>query len=348
MKRKITASCVMLMAFALTVTLFSTGKINANSSQATEIIYKAQKAEEKPLSDVVGDAVSGIGSGAMDAFGDIVSGIGSGNGGGSGSSGGLLDGFGDIVGGIGSGSSGGLLDGFGDIIGGIIGSDNKDTSSTTYDIGYIDPVPAATQNILVTQPQVQIPVETETEKTGETGETVDYALTENPYSKPESDFVAGDEDESIKWIQWIFIYTGYGLSDNGITGILDEDTVAVVKKLQREKNLTVDGNINAEVVSAAELLFLEYTVGVPSTQPSEATQMQQTTTESQNDNGNKNAVIMIVVIILSVIWIVAISAILVLFILKRKKQKKAAQSQATPTSKETKISSISDLFDDVK
>ncbi len=346
MKRKITASCVMLMVFGLTVTFFSTGKINANSSQATEITYKAQKAEEKPLSDVVGDAVSGIGSGAMDAFGDIVSGIGSGNASGSGSAGGLLEGFGDVVGGIGSGGSGGgLLDGFGDIISGIIGSGNKDTSSTTYDIGYIDPVPAATQDVFGTQPQVQIPVETETEKVGE---TVDYALTENPYSKPESDFVAGDEDESIKWIQWIFIYTRYGLSDNGITGVLDEDTVAVVKKLQQEKGLTIDGNINADVVAAAELLFYEYTVGVPSTQPSEVTQMQQTTTENQNEDGNKNAIIMIVVIILSVIWIVAISAILVLFIMKRKKQRKAAQTTATNTNKETTISSISDLFDDVK
>ena len=257
------------------------------------------------------------------------------------------DSLGGVVGGIGD-SLGGIFGGLGNGSGTVVKTTAPATTSA--DIGLIIPVPAATQ----------APSETQTPSTSSessvAGETVDFASTTNPYTKPTASFVAGDEDETIKWIQWIFVYTGYGLKDDGITGILDEDTVAVVKKLQHENKLTVDGNINEDVVKAAEVLYYQSMLGEDVSAieiSSDATTSVTVSTPVDNENNGDNTTVILLIVILVIIWVLAIGGIVLLFVFKKKKKKKTknvaaeqAENKETKTdgTETTSIKSLSDLF----
>ncbi len=374
MKKRLTIICALMLSLSIAVAVASSGNsvLKTNVSTATADVYMAENEESttSSIGNMVGEAVSGIGGGAAGVLGDVVSsvagGIGSGS---SGSSGGLLDGIGDAFGSIGSGSSGssgGLFDSLSGILGGLGGSDNSGTTSVTYDTGYIDPIPAATQNydlgssLLTQAPATQSQTQQAVTPATTYGETVDYAATSNPYQKPDGEFVAGDNGDGIKWLQWIFIYTHYGLRDDGITGILDTDTVAVVKKLQQQKGLTIDGNVNADVISAAEVLYYEYTFGVEESVQANASVVTMGENVSVEDNTEKNNnAITLVVIAIAIIWIIAIAVILVLFVLKKKKSKKTkatdttdsqTEPQNTTKTEEVKeksgVMSLSDLFED--
>ena len=79
----------------------------------------------------------------------------------------------------------------------------------------------------------------------------------NYFAKPSGDINPGDEGEVIKWVQWNLCYGGYGLKDSQITGLYDETTVNLVKKLQTENELTSDGIINAATLELIDEL-IEY------------------------------------------------------------------------------------------
>lgn len=336
----------------------------APSGSGDDTLDKLESASDKVDSALggVGDVLGGIGSGSSGGVGDILDGIGSGSSGGlgdvAGGMGDALGGIGDALGGVGSG----MGDNLGDILGGLGGnsSGTKTTtaaSTTSADVGLIIPVPAATQ--ATTEAQTETQAASTVDESEKTGETVDYAVTSNPYTKPTETFVAGDEDETIKWLQWIFVYTGYGLKDDGITGVLDEDTVAVVKKLQNENKLTVDGNITEDVIKAAEILYYQSILGgdVSAIEvSSQATTGVNVSYESvEPDNGDGVSVILLIVILV-IIWVLAIGGIILIFVLKKKKtsSQKAGQAKseektnASQTESNESLSSIADLFEEAE
>lgn len=358
MKKKVTALCSVILAVAVCTAAFGvSGGVETNVTTATARVFYAENEESTTsgsFEDLVGDIVGGINSGSSGGLGDLVGGIGSGS----------YEGFGDVFGGIGDAiggvgdALGGIGSGFGDIFGGLLGGGSSVPTTaapvitTSADIGIIIPVPAATQS--TTQVTVDF-----ADESGAAGETVDYAQTSNPYTKPTDIFVAGDEHETIKWLQWIFIYSGYGLKDNGITGVLDEDTVAVIKKLQHENQLTVDGNVTEEVIKAAEVLYYQSILGedvsaieVPS-QVTTSVNGTNPTTDSGVGNGIPVALLIIVLVI---IWVLAIGGIILLFIFKKKKSKVSKEeNKGTEEKTESKqiesketISSIADLFEEAE
>ena len=376
MKKRITALCSVMIVLSICVAIFGATTTDMKNDVTTATIknYYAPKAEATTSSglngivnDVLGSLGSSSSSGSIDSVigsiegvsGDIDSAIGS-----FGDSMDMLGGLGDSFGGIGD-SLGGIGSSLGDAFGGVFGGLGGTGSSsagntaataqtTSADVGLIIPVPAATQatTVAATAPSVS--------ESLSTGETVDYAATSNPYTKPSATFAAGDEDETIKWLQWIFVYTGYGLKDNGITGILDEDTVAVVKKLQHENKLTVDGNITEEVVKAAEVLYYQSLLG----EDVSAIEIASDATTGENasnqgvatDNGNGIPVALLI-IVLVIIWVLAIGGIVLLFVFKKKKmsvakkqeaEKAEAKEENKEENKNTEISSLSDLFEEAE
>ncbi len=360
-------------------------KLESASDKVDGAIDKIESASDKVDGVIggLGDTLGGIGSGSSGNIGDVIGDIGSGSSGnigdvigdiGSGSSGGLGDavgGIGDALGGVGDALGGvgsGMGDSLGDVLGGLGGNGSGTVVTTTApvlttsaDIGLIIPVPAATQ--ITTEAETESETEAQTASTDDeskaTGETVDYAATVNPYTKPTATFVAGDEDESIKWLQWIFVYTGYGLGDDGITGVLDEDTVAVVKKLQKENKMTVDGNITEDVIKAAEELYYKVILGGD---VSAIEVLSQATTGVNGSEGtvavdNANGVpVILLVVILVIIWGLAIGGIVFLFILKKKKSalqnaeqaKSEEKKDASQTEAKESLSSIADLFEEAE
>ena len=366
MKRRFLALCSVMLVLSVFIAMVgaSTGFEN-DTTTATIRNYYAAKSEATTgdaLGDLIGDVVGGIGSGSSGDIGDMLGGIGSGSSGGVGDSLGGIDdvlgGVGDSLGGIGSG----LGDGLSGILGGL-GSGGSGTgtvvkttapSTSSADIGLIIPVPAATQTTSETQ---------NPSTSGESsvaGETVDFAATSNPYTKPTSTFSAGDEDETIKWIQWIFVYTGYGLKDDGITGVLDEDTVAVVKKLQHENKMTVDGNITEDVIKAAEVLYYKSVIGEGASAvevSSDATTSAYVSTPVDNGEEGNGIPVALLIIVLVIIWVLAIGGIVLLFVFKKKKLKAAKNAteeknenkeKATDKQENTEIKSLSDLFEEAE
>lgn len=379
MKKKILSLCSVVIALSICFAVFSVNcKSETDITTATVKTFYAEN-NETTTDNAIGGFVNGIlgefgsaapsdkvdgilGSvegvsgdieGAIGNFGDSLDGLGG--------IGDAFGGIGDSLGGIGDafgGNAGGIGDSLGGILGGLGGSGSgsggnitSPAPTTSADIGLIIPVPAATQTQTETQ-ALLAPVES----TG-AGETVDYAVTSNPYTKPTASFAAGDEDETIKWIQWIFVYTGYGLKDDGITGILDEDTVAVIKKLQHENKLTVDGNINEDVIKAAEVLYYQSLIGGDASAievSSDATTgaIVSNPTDS-NDDGNGIPVALLIVVLV-IIWVLAIGGIVLLFVFKKKKinaSKQKAEEKNVVEEKEnknTEIRSLSDLFEEAE
>lgn len=265
--------------------------------------------------------------------------------------------LGGMLGGLGGTSTGGIgdaLGGIGDALGGIMGGMNdggssgssSGTGSVTYDvntetIGYIDIVPAASDFTPVITTSASVPA---TEVV--VNETVDFAATANPYTKPTGELKGGDKGDGVKWMQWIFIYTRYGLKDNGITGVFDEDTMAVVKKLQKENGLSVDGIVDDEVIDKIELLYFQatYTTTAPANLTEPTTQVVTTDdSNSQNDKGKSATSIVLIVLVIVLIWMLAVGAVVLLVILKKKKggKKKSAKKEKSIVEDSTVIESIS-------
>lgn len=370
MKRKITVLCSFIVALSICVAMVGTTNV-AQNDVTTAVIknYNAPKSETT-TSNALGDIVGGLGGDSLGDIGGLLGGVDtSGVGDAVGGFGDSLSGIGDSFGGIGDafggmgdalgGVAGGIGDTLGGIFGGALGGSGSGTIvnttapalTTSADIGLIIPVPAATQ----TPSETQVPL-TSTESSV-AGETVDYAATSNPYTKPTAAFSAGDEDETIKWIQWIFVYTGYGLKDDGITGVLDEETVAVVKKLQHENKMTVDGNINEDVIKAAEVLYYQSILGddVSAIEiPSDVTTGVNVSNPTDYEKNGNDSTVIILVIILVIIWVLAIGGIVLLFIFKKKKInaiKQAEEEKNDNKEKDNKnsgISSLSDLFEEAE
>ncbi len=363
MKRKITILCSFIIA--LSICFVMVGATNVVESDVTTAVIKNYNApkSETTTSSALGDIVGGLGGDSLGDIGDLFGGVDtSGVGDAVGGLGDSLGGIGDAFGGIGD-ALGGIAGGFGDALGGIFGgglggngsativNTTAPVATTSADIGLIIPVPAATQ----APSQTQAPLTTAEDSAA--GETVDYAATSNPYTKPTATFSAGDEDETIKWLQWIFLYTGYGLKDNGITGILDEDTVAVIKKLQHENKLTVDGNINEDVIKAAEVLYYQSMLGEDVSAieiPSDVTTGVNVSNPVDYQANNNDSTVILLVIILVIIWVLAIGGIVLLFVFKKKKINAIKQAEAEKNDNPEKdgknagISSLSDLFEEAE
>lgn len=374
MKKKLTVLCSFMLVLSICVAVFSTdGMAKTDMTTATIKNYNGPKTEtttSNALGGIVNDVLGGLGSGELSSdkidsvlgsiegvsgdidsaignFGDSVGGIGDGFGG-----------IGDALGGIGSGLSdslGGALGNLGGSIGsgsgtGTVVKTTAPASTTSADIGLIIPVPAATQT----------PSETQASSMPENaaeGETVDFAATSNPYKKPTATFTAGDKDETIKWLQWIFIYTDYGLKDDGITGVLDDDTIAVVKKLQHNNKMTVDGNITEDVIKAAEVLYYQSILGgdVSAIEvSSDATTGAGVSSPAVSGEKKSDIPVALLIVVIVIIWILAIGGIVLLFVFKKKKIK-AAKNADEKTDSEKKenedtsgVKSLSDLFDEAE
>ncbi len=248
-------------------------------------------------------------------------------------SGGLISGFGGF---------GGIVGDIGDVIGGIIGGDKggntqNSTPAATYpnstnNIGYIDPVPAVTY----IQGQISLPVDNSTTLTTVNNiesDTFNASLILNPYKKPAGEIKPGDSGEGVKWLQWIFMYTNYGLAGKPVNGVYDEETQTLVKKLQKENGFVEDGVVNDAVIDKIELLYYEHTL-ITTTTPSAslitAPSTIETTTADGDNDGSSNPLGKIIIII-SAIWCIAIVVIIILLVSKKKKVKKNKTGNSDPT-----------------
>ncbi len=319
MNKKITAISLAILIVALSVTVGSiklSGNLNYLDSYVNLNTYAAKQTTEttQSLGDFVGDKVENVtilGDIVGDAS-DVIGDLGGSLGGGLGNLGGL----GDAIGGIGD-ALGGLIQ---DANGGSSNNGGSGNNSPTYNVNSetmapIDIVPAVS-NYNPVIPSSSVPAST----ASTVNETVDFSATKNPYKKPDGDLKGGATGDGVKWMQWIFIYTRYGLKDNGITGVFDEDTVAVVKKLQKENGLVTDGIVNDEVKDKIELLYFQATYSTSS--PAEETTASTTLPVVQNVSENKddNAGFIVLAIIVAVVWLIAIGFIVAFFIIKKKKK----------------------------
>lgn len=380
MNKKIISLCSLVVVAALVFAIAGTSSANTKKNDISVAQVQEYYAEGESqsttssglnignkVSDVVGDVADNVG-GYVSNLAGVAGAITSV----SVSSGGL----GDIVGGLGSGGSssgsGSILGGLGDVVGGLFGKDDTSsatvpTQTPTYNAGTIIPVPAASQSYTQTTQQQSSAIVASVETASDVqSETFNATTVTNPYTRPTAEFKAGDKDESIKWVQWIFVYTGYGLDENGITGELDDATVALIKKLQTERGLTVDGNINNEVVDKVELLYYEYTLSANNQTTLTNTEIVQSDVYQTNvDNTDAdNTSKWITVIIIALVWIIAAFAIFYILVIKKKKEKKktdvdkkkgsekaeekeepkAPEKQEEP--KQTEVTSMADLFDE--
>ena len=317
MKKKMWVLCASVIMVSLILTIFGVkgngnGNGYANLSEAGIQTYAAEATTSiggfvsEKVDDLtnLGDVVSD----ASDVVGDLGGMLG----------GGGLDGIGDIFGGLG--------DGLGNILGGIGDNKNtttKSTTSVTYSIntnyaGYIDPVPYASTSAQATDNQKPV------------NETVDFAATQNPYKKPTGTLKGGDKGDGVKWMQWVFIYTRYGLKDDGITGVFDEDTIAVVKKLQKEKGLVVNGVVNDEVIAQIELLYFQATHSVTVAQSdSQISVSGSVVTVGATESDKDDTGVKILAIVVAAIWVLVIAFAVVLFVMKKKKKRKAEGKEKT-------------------
>ena len=248
---------------------------------------------------------------------------------------------GSIIGnGLGSVDIGGVIGGLGGAIGGVISGVGNDgilptTPQSTYNVntetaGYIDIVPAASQYVpVVPSQQATVPVvmTPSTTKSSNLNETVDFAADNNPYQRPTTVLKGGDTGEGVKWMQWIFIYTRYGLKDDGITGVFDEDTMAVVKKLQKENGFTVDGVVDDKVIDKIELLYFQ-AVHTTAEEETETKAVVTTAPAEESEKGLTDGLTILLVAVIA-IWIIAIGFLGTMFVMKKKKASKNKKSNGT-------------------
>ncbi len=339
MRKKIYSFSCAIVACAIAITVVGTKVSNGQNIVTADLDTYAAGESTTSLMGFVSDKVDGFGSGAGDIVGDI-----------SDVAGDLGNIGGDLFGGL--GGIGDSLSGIGDALGGVLGGLGNNgggstapqtTQSNTYavnkeTVGYINPVPFASE--INTAAATKDDAETEEELNIK--ETVDYSATQNPYKKPTGELKGGDKGDAVKWMQWVFIYTRYGLKDDGITGVFDEDTVSVVKKLQKEKGLEVDGIVDSEVIAQIELLYFEAMYGATSINPSMATPTDTTIVGDSNavpqTNEGEDTVntSVILVIALVLIWVIAIALIVILFVVKKKKNKKK-NTEENPNTEATSV-----------
>lgn len=363
MKRKITAFCIALAVTALSFTVVSAKtESTANGISRAERVQYYNADVLKTVKNEADDMNNTTTQNRIDDYIEdkthVVSGSGS-----------FLDGIGGIGGIVGD-----VGDLFNGILGGSGGSQNS-TPATTYpvytnNIGYIDPVPAATyvQNqssatVQNTTPATnplntnnnQVPADNNSQS-----ETVDFSATSNPYAKPTGEIKSGDTGDGVKWIQWMFIYTNYGLTGKPVTGIYDKDTEEVVKKLQSENGLTADGTVNDAVIDKIELLYYEHSLTATTATPSNIITAPDSiaVTSPQTDGEPNSSMLGIVIVVIALIWCVAIIAVIVIFVMKKKKntsKKNGAESGDASDSAEVKAESenssehnmsLSDLFEE--
>ena len=324
MNKKIVALSVVILLFAccLTTTVFNNHNNIADESYVNMDSFAAKNGESTTsLQSFVSDKVNSA-TNINGIIGD-VSDLGN-------SLGGLVDVSGLVSGGSGSGSGlGDAISGLGGALGDIInggsgsgsGSGSGGTGSNTYPVntetlGYIDIVPAASDFTV----SITSPASTQG-TTSSVNETVDFAATSNPYVKPSRELKGGDTGEDVKWIQWIFIYTRYGLKDDGITGVFDEDTMAVVKKLQKENGLPVDGVVNDEVLDKIELLYYQtiFTTATPAT-VTESEEISSTVQNNAIEKEKNLSGVVAMLVIVALVWIAAIACIVIFFIKKKRKK----------------------------
>ena len=341
MKKRFMAMCmaIVMVAVAFTVAGVKGDGNVADVSYVQRNTYGNSETEKttlftNPVDNFIGDKVDGV-SNAYGVMSDLAGMAGDIGGvvGGSGSSGGL----GDVVGGIGD-----ALGGIGGTFGGVFGEDavpTQNNQSVTYSVvetnlGQIQVVPAATQYYAtVPIPNASAGVSLiSTTGSLNTAETVDFAAVKNPYQKPTGTLKGGDKGDGVKWMQWIFIYTRYGLKDDGITGVFDEDTMAVVKKLQKENNMTVDGIVTDAVIDKIELLYFQATYTQPTLAVSTTSSGAQLTTPVVVPEQD-NTVIILLVVLIVLVWLVAIAFVVTMVIKSKKKkeqnQKKTAYKEKT-------------------
>ncbi len=343
MKKRFMAMCmaIVMIAVAFTVAGVKDRDDLADVSYAQRNTYGESETAKttlftNPVDNFIGNKVEGA-SNAYDVLSDLA-GMAGDIGGSVTIGSGDMGGIGDALGGIGD-----ALGGIGDAFGGVFGEDTNATQSNqgvTYsvvetNVGHIQVVPAATQNYGTTPqlPGGTVAVQTHVVSTTgslNTAETVDFAALKNPYQKPTGVLKGGDTGEGVKWMQWIFIYTRYGLKDDGITGVFDEDTMAVVKKLQKENNMTVDGIVNDAVIDKIELLYFQTTYTQPTLAPSTTsagTKLTSPVVVPEQDN----TVIILLVVLIVLVWIVAIAFVATMVI---KSKKKKSQNQKKTEEKE--------------
>lgn len=330
MNKKIISLCSLVVAAALVVAVAGTSSVNTEKNDISVAQMQEYYAEGESQSTT--SSGLNIGNKVSDVVGDVAGNVGgyvSNIAGVAGAVTSVSGGLGSIGSGSSSGGSGSILGGLGDIVGGLFGKDDTSSSAAatqapTYNSGTIIPVPAASQSYTqASQTPSSINPALSESASDVQAETFNSAVTTNPYTRPTAEFKAGDKDESIKWVQWIFVYTGYGLDENGITGELDAATVALIKKLQTERGLTVDGNINNDVVDKVELLYYEYTLSVDNSATASSTAVTQSEIYQVNvDNTDTdNTSKWITIIIIALVWIIAAFAIFYILVIKKKKGK---------------------------
>lgn len=351
MKKRIIILCCLLLAFSFcfSVVLKNNGKTGITVASANNDTF------------ALGDLVSSfMGSETNDAIENAIDGITMDPGVGSK----ISNVVGEIAGGIGSVDVSGIIDGLGNIgselIGGIgrVGKNNTAAQQSTYDIQTIVPMVTSEQTtaapFVIEQSESQQVV---SEESTTHGLTIDANVSEVPYEKPADTLNPGDEGDEVRWIQWVFIYSGYGLRPDGITGIMDDDTVALVKKLQQENGLKVDGVVTPEVIDKIELLYLDKKLGEGNTgqyiQPSVTVENEENISPVAEDSDSK---LVKIIIVIAVVWIVALGAIAVIFVTKKKKTEKAVEkleaaeqnkkSEQPEKNTQKEISGMSDLFDE--
>lgn len=342
MKKKITVLSSLVICVAVFATVIGVGADSSKTDTtiAESNIYYAK--ETSATTNAIGGLIENVAGGNVvgDALGSAGQNIGSALEGVTGNLSDAAGNVGDALGGIGDGGGlAGVVGGLGDAIDGISGALNSLTTTkpATTELDTITPVPAASQyDTQVANPIVSNNTTIPTSAVAEgKGETVDYSATSNPYKKPTIELKAGDKDNSVKWVQWIFIYTHYGLKEDGITGVLDDDTVHLIKKFQAEKGLTIDGNMTKDFVNALELYFYEYSFGTSSTTAVPLTQPTQMESNVNSGDVEKQSNTSILIVALVLIWVLAIIAILVLVIFLKKKKSVATKAEA-PVNAETK------------
>lgn len=335
MNKKITALSTIVLVVALALTVINCG-VNCNPSDVSYASLDSFAVEETAsttmsLNDFVSskvDSVTNIG-GIINDVSDIGNSLGGLVGGTGGSD--LGSSLGDAIGGI-SDALGGLLN----------NSSGSSSDSVTYDVnsdtmGYIDIVPAATE-------YASFAVSTSSVATtaAVVNETVDFAATQNPYTKPTGELKGGDRGDGVKWMQWVFIYTRYGLKDDGITGVFDEDTMAVVKKLQRENGMNVDGIVDDEVIDKIDLLYYQaiYSTTAPATLTQATEAVNTTDVQVAEKNGTASSSVVALLIVVILLWIIAIVFIVVIIVIKKKKAsaKKKSKADEQPASDDNSAS----------
>ena len=342
MKKKITvlSSLVVCVAIIVTVMCFGTDSSKADTTMVELNIQYAK--ETSATTNAIGGLIENVAGGNVvgDALGSAGQNIGSALEGVTGNLSDAAGNIGEALGSIGNGGGlAGVVGGLGDAIDGISGALNglTTTKPAATELDTITPVPAASQyDTQVANPIVSNNTTIPTSAVPDgVGETVDYSATSNPYKKPAIELKAGDKDNSVKWVQWIFIYTHYGLKEDGITGVLDDDTVHLIKKFQAEKGLTIDGNMTKDFVNALELYFYEYSFGTSSTTAVPLAQPTQIDSNVTSGEGEKQSNTSILIVALVLIWVLAIIAILVLVIFLKKRKSVEAKAEA-PVKPETK------------